>query len=274
MAAPSFGEKSYWDTRFTKNPSPFDWLVPAGATSFLSAIQSSLSTITTSSSADSPRILHIGCGTSSLSFQLKNFVKDPKQIYNIDFSSIAIEAGESKDGSMNWKTLDLLSTKQILDFRKSVIFEGAEGGFGLIIDKSTADAIACAEDVDLQLPYVIAPAAEAVEAKSQVTAGVHPLAVLSLHMAYLTAPGAKWLLLSYSTSRCSFLTSQDRDDRIVKEDILEQGFTDPRLLWKVINEEALSAREETGEANRVVARPVVKHTLYTLERTAFQVIAR
>ncbi|RVD83702.1 uncharacterized protein DFL_005481 [Arthrobotrys flagrans] len=265
MAAPSFGDKSYWDTRFAKNPSPFDWLLPATATPFLSSIQSSLST------SPSPQILHIGCGTSSLSSNLKNFVEDPKDIFNIDFSSIAVEAGRSKDGTMNWKTLDLLSAEQILEFRN--FGEAGEGGWvGLIVDKSTADAIACAEDVVVELPYVIA--AEAVKGRCQTTAKVHPLAILSVHMAYLTAPGAKWLLLSYSTSRCSFLTSQNPDDRIVKEETLEQGFTDPRLLWKVIDEEALSAREEVSGTGDVVARPVVKHTLYTLERTDFKINAR
>ncbi|KAK6355684.1 hypothetical protein TWF718_000077 [Orbilia javanica] len=265
MAAPSFGEKSYWDTRFTKNPSPFDWLLPAAAAPFLSSIQSSIST------APSPRILHIGCGTSSLSSNLKQFVTDSKNIYNVDFSSVAIEAGQSKDGSMNWRTLDLLSAEQVLELGKYVKLEGREK-FGLVIDKSTADAIACAEDVIVELPYPIA--AEAPEGGSQATANIHPLAILSLHMAYLTLPGAKWLLLSYSSSRCSFLTSQDPDDILVKMGVLEQGFTDPRLLWKVVKEEALGAREETGGTSGIVARPVVKHTLYTLERTSLKIVAK
>ncbi|EGX45220.1 hypothetical protein AOL_s00173g321 [Orbilia oligospora ATCC 24927] len=264
MTAPSFGEKEYWDIRFTKNPSPFDWLLPAAAKPFLSSIRSTLST------APSPRVLHIGCGTSSLSYNLKDIAKDPSHIYNVDFSSIVVEAGESKDGSMNWKTLDLLSTQQILEFEKSVSADD-EGGFGLIIDKSTADAIACADDVAVELPYVIT--AEAIEGRGQTTADIHPLVILSLHMAYLTAPGAKWLLLSYSSFRCSFLTSQDPDDRYVKEEVLEKGLTDPRLLWKVIKEEALGAREEVSEASGVVARPVVKHMLYTLERTSVKLVS-
>ncbi|KAK6514809.1 hypothetical protein TWF506_007171 [Arthrobotrys conoides] len=265
MTAPSFGEKSYWDTRFTKNPSPFDWLLPAAAVPFLSSIKSSLST------APSSQILHIGCGTSSLSFTLKSLVKSPTDIYNVDFSHIPIEAGRSQDGSMNWKTMDLLSSEQVLEF-KGLVSVNDVRGFGLIIDKSTADAIACADDVVVELPYVIT--AEGIEEKSKTTTNIHPLVILALHMAYLTVPGAKWLIVSYSTSRCSFLTSQNPDDRYVKDDVLEQGFTDPRLLWKVIKEEGLSAREEVSGTDDVVARPVVKHTLYTLERTDFKLVAR
>ncbi|KAK6337606.1 hypothetical protein TWF730_003001 [Orbilia blumenaviensis] len=261
---PSFGDKSYWDARFAANPSTFDWLLPAGP--LLSSIHSSLTT------TPCPRILHIGCGTSSLSFHLKGLTGDPKKICNVDFSPIAVEAGKAQDGSMNWETLDLLSAEQVLEFKKANMFEDGGGGFGLIIDKSTADAISCASDVDVEFPYFIA--SNTVEGSSRKTAKIHPLAILSLHLAYLVAPGAKWLLLSYSSSRCSFLGPEKDGDKVVDQKALDEGFPDPRSLWRVVKEEALDAPDENNDSNSVVKRPVVKHTLYTLERSDFKLIAR
>ncbi|KAK6530645.1 hypothetical protein TWF281_007484 [Arthrobotrys megalospora] len=259
---PSFGDKEYWDSRFTSNPSTFDWLLPA------TPLTSSINSAITSSPSLVPQILHIGCGTSDLSFHLKTLVKTPAQIHNVDFSNIAVEMGRSKDGTMNWSTLDLLNLQQVLEFQNI----SSEGGYTLVVDKSTADAISCAEDVVVELPYRITSNND--ERTSAGSVKIHPLAVLSIHLAYLTAPGANWLLLSYSNSRCDFLTSENPGERIVDEKVLDKGFIDPRLLWKVVKEEALDAPEESGGSDRVVGRPVVKHTLYTLERTDFNLMSR
>ncbi|KAF3913343.1 hypothetical protein ABW20_dc0104356 [Dactylellina cionopaga] len=283
---PSFGDKAYWDSRFTSSSSQFDWLLPASALS--SAITSTIES-TTSSNSEGPSILHIGCGTSDLSFHLRNLVNRPSQVYNVDFSAVAVEVGKAKEeelGSsqsqsqtfqssqnaqgdinfMRWSTLDLLSLDQILAY-KSALSPGQN--FSMIIDKSTSDAISCADDVVVQIPYLMNNIVTYdPECRARTTpAQIHPMALLAVHLAYLSPPGGKWLALSYSRERFHFLTSADPRDNIVDPAIVAAGgFVDPRRLWQVVKIESLDAPEEGG-SEHVVKRPAIKHTVYTLERT-------
>ncbi|KAF3914538.1 hypothetical protein AA313_de0210393 [Arthrobotrys entomopaga] len=263
----SFGDQAYWESRFTDNPEHFDWLVPAPV--LLSSIQSALSV----SSSQSPEILHIGCGTSELSFHLRNLVSKPSHVSNVDFSLAALQTGKGKEEKiypstdpehhMRWMPLDLLSYQDVLSFKRNT------ESYDVIVDKSTSDAISCAEYVTVRLPYAITAPDIQQEIFSQVdTARVHPLAVLLVNLAYLARPNAKWLVLSYSSSRFEFMASKNSEASVI-ESVQGLRFTDPRLFWRMTAVETIDAPEE-HQNSHVVGRPIIKLYLYTLERTSVE----
>lgn len=88
---PSFGSQQYWDARFTSNSNPFEWLeAPNALDSFLvEALRETLD--------ENPHILHVGCGTSLLSYHLRAHVKDPETIHNLDYSDVAIGIGKKRE---------------------------------------------------------------------------------------------------------------------------------------------------------------------------------
>lgn len=88
---PSFGSQQYWDARFSSNSSPFEWLeAPTALDPYLvSALQGSQD--------KDPELLHIGCGTSLLSYHLRAHVKDPERIHNLDYSDVAIQVGRKRE---------------------------------------------------------------------------------------------------------------------------------------------------------------------------------
>jgi len=88
---PPFASIDYWDTRFHSNPSAFDWLQPA------SILDAPLTAALLDSWISKPEILHIGCGTSLLSYHLREHVETPGQIHNVDFSQEAIELGKRRE---------------------------------------------------------------------------------------------------------------------------------------------------------------------------------
>jgi hypothetical protein len=89
--APSFGSQEYWDARFTANSNPFEWL--EAPTVFDSYLVEALS----ATGDSNPQLLHIGCGTSLLSYHLRAHVKDPGQIHNLDYSEVAVEIGKKRE---------------------------------------------------------------------------------------------------------------------------------------------------------------------------------
>ncbi|KAF2145788.1 uncharacterized protein K452DRAFT_284172 [Aplosporella prunicola CBS 121167] len=183
---PPFATPTYWDARFRANPTSFDWLLPA------SSLDGPLIDALNASPAPSPRVLHVGCGTSVLSLHLRAHVQDPRQVHNVDFSRVSVELGarwerevfegeglerEREEGAeaeteatggktpprMRWSTLDLLSLPAVLALLSQAQAQAqnpsasAAGAYDLIVDKSTCDAIACGEDIPVALPYPIQP---------------------------------------------------------------------------------------------------------------------
>jgi SAM-dependent methyltransferase len=95
---PPFGEQAYWDNRFRENTEPYDWLQEP------SILDKEITEALRNSDVPTPQILHIGCGTSLLSFHLRAHVDDPRQVQNIDFSAEAVNWGRERE-------------KQIFDFQ-------------------------------------------------------------------------------------------------------------------------------------------------------------
>ncbi|ORY13708.1 hypothetical protein BCR34DRAFT_255451 [Clohesyomyces aquaticus] len=89
--APSFGSSEYWNARFTSNPNPFEWLEAPNS------LDPYLVEALKNSNEEEPEVLHIGCGTSLLSYHLRAHVKSPRHIHNLDYSDVAIEVGRKRE---------------------------------------------------------------------------------------------------------------------------------------------------------------------------------
>lgn len=266
MAPASFGDMGYWDERYEKRKDFFDWLQPA------EAMDSTIKAALNASPRQDPKILHLGCGTSTLSFDLRKLVRRPELVHNVDFSKPAIDLcrkreaeifGEGREGNgvgerngsdpslspgMKWSVVDLLSSEQIWQLRKQEDATATSEPFDVIVDKSTCDSLCCGEDVVVRLPYKIPPRAsddpsahsgpnEVVPSAAVAQSSVYPLNLLAVHLAYLSPPGAHWVALSFSKGRF--------DDF----DPSRRGHPNPVLLT------TKKTAGPLGEADRYLANP-------------------
>ncbi|CAD0084585.1 unnamed protein product [Aureobasidium vineae] len=251
-STPSFGEVEYWNTRFTKEEQ-FDWLAD------FAVLEPWLKKAITEKSGhdERPQVLHIGCGSSALSTQLRDLVDSPQQIHNVDYSSVVIERNRQRESEMlrtmaseiepcRWSTLDLLSASQILDV------ENFGDEYDVIIDKSTSDAISCAEDVAVDLPYCI-NTTNTNRSPAQKQEMIYPLHILAIHLAYLARPNCLWIVLSYSSSRFSSW-----------EDATPPGSPKLDQIWEMHRHEKI---EQPPDPEDNVHRPPTMHHLYILKRT-------
>lgn len=307
MSGVPFGKVEYWDERFTRNESPFDWLLPPEALD--RPILEAIGTFPTH-----PQIHHIGCGTSSVSLHLRKLVENPQQIHNTDFSKVAIEIGEkweqhvfneaegSKSGngttpkpintSINGSLADgaapegqrrqddgapheqplrrmCWSTLDLLSLDQILLLPRR---YDITIDKSTSDSISCAEDPTIVLPYPL----RATDSKQaypplppNFRSKVHPLHLLAVHLAYLTSPGGRWIALSYSGSRFPYWPPYPGsvDEGLLQQEIVDGGFVHPGRLWRLESQEMLQAPRSETDGDHVVHRPKIVYYLYVMART-------
>jgi hypothetical protein len=168
---PSYGVQAYWDDRFKREVEPHDWL--QGATILDKEIAEALKAC----DDPNPQILHIGGGTSELSFNLRMLVKDPQQVHNADFSAEAIawgiarektffgfewdqefcdeaeEEGYAKPTNAPQLQMEMMRWTQtsLLDL-KSVISTCKPDAYSLVVDKTCCDAVACAGSMKVSFP--------------------------------------------------------------------------------------------------------------------------
>ncbi|KAK8055099.1 hypothetical protein PG993_000326 [Apiospora rasikravindrae] len=289
---PSYGTKDYWDARF-QHEDNYEWLLPAD--SLNSVVREALSSRHRNQGADggggAPKILHIGCGSSDLSFRLRELVASPRQVTNVDYAEVAVQkcrrreaaalegSGGGGDLGMRWETADLLDAESIARLGRrcqSPSADGEDGNgpfyFDVVADKSTCDAISIAEDVPVPLPFA-SPRNMSLQqtdngdedgagaAKPKTTELVEPLLLLAVHMAVLTPPRTgRWCAISYSHDRFSFLDGRAGD---------EEGFPDPRRFWRVVRRERVTVAPPaaTGSGGHVVHRPEIAYWLWVLGRT-------
>jgi hypothetical protein len=249
-STPSFGDLEYWNKRFTKEDE-FEWL--ADFTVLEPWLKREIAEKTV------PQILHIGCGSSALSMQLRDLVDSPQQIHNVDYSGVVVEKNRHREHELlrcleasteqcRWSTLDLLSVSQVLDFGKS------GKGYDVIVDKSTSDAISCSDDVSVELPYHLNTKQSS---RLPHFVQVYPLHILAINLAYLARSGCSWIVLSYSADRFSYW----------KDEITTEGLPHPSELWMLERHEKI---EQPPDPNDTVHRPPVMHHLYILRRTDVQ----
>lgn len=257
--APSFGSHDYWDRRFTTNTAPFDWLTaPQALDPFISAALAS-------TTEPQPHILHIGCGSSVLSAHLKTHVGHARQVHNVDYSQVVIAAEREREMQVSkgegegeacarWDAVDVLDCGALLDVCKP-------GEYAVIVDKSTSDAVSCADDVVCTLPYAVSTAAQdAVVDVQPRQRAVHALHLMAVHLALVAKPGARWIALSYTAERYPFLAHG--------ADTADAGIPDPSLLWTVVGQHQIEADEMAEDKSGVTHRPKVYHYAYMLERSS------
>lgn len=234
-ASIDYSSQTYWSSRF-ENEQSFEWLTPSFA--LIPHITRALDDL----GANSLKIIHIGCGNSELSLDLRHLVEGRlgapnAKVINIDYAAPALdrmraaELARFGDTHMRWEVLDLLdwtTTSQLL----------SEPERAVIVDKSCADAIACGPDV--RAPLLAGG-----------TRAVHPMEVLALHLAALVAPGSIWLAVSYSSTRFEFLASQEGEKPRASD------------FWQLERRERITAQTESlGN----VHAPEIYHTLFVLKR--------
>jgi hypothetical protein len=278
---PSYGSQEYWDNRFSTETEPFEWL---GAPHVLDPF---LHDALSGTTEYQPKILHIGCGTSTLSYHLQTIVKMPGQIHNLDYSQVAIDLGRSREKelchtdcskdyqttngaartSMYWDAVDLLDHKSLLSACKI-------GDYSVIVDKSTADCIACCDGVCIPLPYPIdVPSNDPIDwSIREAPEPVHPLHVLAVHLALVTKSGARWIAYSYSSDRFPFV------DGLYSSRPHMPGFPDTGTLWKLLDKQEVESKEQKttdiNEVGTIVYKPKVLHWVYILQRTDVPLLVR
>lgn len=272
---PSYGSREYWEQRFTAESEPFEWLeAPHVLDSFfLEALKGN--------DNPSPKVLHIGCGTSRLSYHLRTIVQDPSQIHNIDYSQIAIKlgrereqelygdhsitAGSNRKSMMQWDAVDLLD-------HASVLSACEPRDYSIIVDKSTSDSIACSDDVHVKLPYMVntIPDSPINPEFREPPDPIHPLHIMAIHLALVTKPGTRWISLSYSDDRFPFV------DGLYSSRPHLPGFPDTGTLWKLLDKREIENLEEKSKDNHdsTTHRPKIFNWVYILERTEVPLYVR
>jgi hypothetical protein len=272
---PSYGSQEYWNTRFVSEPEPFEWLeAPNVLDSFLLGELHS-------SNESNPKLLHIGCGTSMLSYHLRTLVQSPDQVHNLDYSDVAIKLGRRREKElcndqatngatstfMNWNAVNLLDHKSFLSVCKP-------STYSIIVDKSTSDSIACSDDIHIPLPYPIDVLShEPIDLSVRATTEpIHPVHIMAVHLALATKPGACWIALSYSDDRFPFV------DGLYSSRPHIPGFPDTGTLWKLVDKQEIESSEQQTASVRddgtVTYKPKVFHSVYVMRRTEVPLFVR
>lgn len=245
----SYHTSSYWNARFATDPreaAGFEWL--SSSSSLLSSIPPSVL------ASSSPKILHIGVGTSSLSLDLARYYhaqdghcSRAAGVMNVDFAPRSIEfqrtaerhwleSIDHADQVMQYKVLDLLDWSQVCKM---------QGGFDVVLDKSTADSISTGQDLHLDsLDLNVHPA---IRKLAQHEKAIPTIQILGIHLAALVSKGGVWLCHSYSSDRWA--------DLVIPPHEAHEAWP-----WKLTETTAIPVVSSTPNA------PQIHHHIYTLHR--------
>lgn len=269
---PEFSQSSYWDARFHKDPSAFEWLVPPDF--FDGPVTDALA----QTFSQSPQVFHIGCGTSRLSLRLRDLVESPHQVTNADFSRTAIDIGQNMEEGecgMQWEVVDLLDGEQIAALKRY----GRHGGkFDVVVDKGAIDSVVSSENVPVDSVYVewlcdpdkiplLSPTSTrcVLNHKEGPHTAVSPECLVAIHLALLTTIGATWICVSYSSDRFGFLDQDLFGDG--KRDNAHMPFI-LNKFWRLEQKQEIETAEVGGaDEGSTVHRPKIHYWLYTLKRT-------
>mmetsp|Transcript_110908 Transcript_110908/g.192289 ORF Transcript_110908/g.192289 Transcript_110908/m.192289 type:complete len:286 (+) Transcript_110908:111-968(+) len=172
-SAPTYGDANYWSVRYSTTVNePFDWYVR------WEQLKESLTSIL--DPEKKPKILVLGCGTSTLSEEM--YAEGFEDITNVDSCQELVEALREKHQdkeNMKYESFDARRLPQAFAEKKKQLEEerlAAEAGkepedkeegkeeekmeeekkeedflFDLVIDKACLDCIACAQDSKLEI---------------------------------------------------------------------------------------------------------------------------
>lgn len=267
---PNFHAKAYWEARFGAGGEPaggHEWLGLPEA--FTSACRAWLAALSSDDEMPSParhsglkeddhggrlappHVLHIGSGSSQLSFDLRRWLPmacPPACILNVDFAPTAValgrrleteqfgelSSGSSGQHSMRWATLDLLASADVVTLVRPATERPTRPI--LILDKSTSDGLSCG------------PALPSPFDKTEVS--LHPLALLARNLALVAPQGSTWLIQSYSHDRF--------------------GGIDLGGLWSRASRQLVDVPDLDDAGKPILGRPCVQHSTEVWIRTALE----
>ncbi|KAI0347630.1 hypothetical protein BDW22DRAFT_1320428 [Trametopsis cervina] len=258
---PDYESASFWEARFERE-THFEWLGD-GRSTILPVVRDYLEEQKRRvekhpEEAGNGGVLHIGAGTSTLGealvdlyhahFGIGEQEKEKPVVVNTDFAQQAVTRGSqhTKDGAEVWERVDLLQWADCADLL------GRRGRFGVVVDKSTSDAVSCGADVLFHVgeDKGVHPALRG-EGEEGGEVRMGPLEVLAVHLASLVQLGGVWVVLSYSKDRFAWLST-------AKIDITR--------FWTLSSVKSVEA-PWSGEKQGNVHLPRIEHWLYVLRRT-------
>ncbi|KAL2138749.1 hypothetical protein VTI28DRAFT_6308 [Corynascus sepedonium] len=125
-----FDKQSYWHERFASERS-FEWLT--SSSTFMGVLAPCLQGL-----AESARILHLGSGTSDLHNHIREY--GFLDVTNVDYEPLALDRGRELE---NARFGDVQTKYVVADATR---LDMGDTKYQVVVDKSTADAIACGED--------------------------------------------------------------------------------------------------------------------------------
>jgi hypothetical protein len=174
---------------------------------------------------------------------------------------------------MIWSQVSLLSLESVLSACPTY-------DYTLIIDKSCSDAIACGEDIEVSVPFPLRKRLKlsdnllpAILEQQDMPKSwfVHPLNILALHLALVTPPRARWIAVSYSVDRFSFITPPHPSESSLPTELCANGFPLPSDYWSLVRKETIAIAQPSDQSsNEVIHRPPISHWIYVFERTEME----
>lgn len=191
LAMPDYSSQQYWSKRLLgEDMEGFEWLV--GSEEILPLVSMLLD-----HRQGPARILHFGCGSSTLGPDLQRHFGERVRVYDADY---AISGTERK--FLAQQTGSDIHTLPLLHFDALDLQDMAGnaplGGWDILVDKSTADAIACGEPL------------MSISRDGSGSATREPIEVLCENLNRVTSTDASWLCVSYSASRFDFLLGAEK----------------------------------------------------------------
>lgn len=283
VGAPSYDEVDYWEKRFTRfaktskssEQDGIEWLGDGGE--IVNAINDILNDA--NQTQEFGHILHLGAGASDLSLSIAELLFDNKiplnRLINIDFAPSALDIGQMrmnewlnkkgilirKDEEMQFCCADLRDWNSLKASFTEKGFNVNKAPFSILIDKSTCDSLATANQIDSTSAlkkikeYPILKELLSLSLKAQGKIGTDKIDtfdaidLVAFHLAALTKSNSVWLAMSYSEDRFEFLQNTS-------------NFTLSRPFWKVEQTKIIIA--PSGSSNHFA--PNIYHHFTILKR--------
>lgn len=230
-AMPDYSSQQYWQKRLLNEDSDgFEWLVSS------EDILPHLAGVFDHDRLRLPaRILHLGCGSSTLGADIQRRFGARSEVYDADFAlSDAQRSYLSRAEEPTLRELPVLHINALS--LSDLLRTQPEGGWDILVDKSTADAISCGEPLPDDSDHAPSDTSE-------------PIELLCVNLSKVTRPHAVWLCVSYSSNRFDFLSSAEK-----------------RFGWRVRSKSPVS-RPSHQKPGDVVHRPETCTWAWLLERT-------
>lgn len=208
-----YSSQAYWQGRLrSERESGFEWLISPSP--ILEILQGFMSIGKPTNGCLA--LLHFGCGSSSLGRDVQKHFGGSVAVYDADYVAPDVICGSDSTSPIPLLHVDALSLESLQS-------AAPPGGWNILLDKSTADAISCG-------PQVICEGKDRRAARRKKDA----IEVLCDNLGQVITLGGHWLSISYSSSRFDFLSG------------LEQP------AWEVVERRPVSVAPATSNVDHVV----------------------